>query len=57
MKKIGMLGGMSWTWSAEYHGLVNEEVSHRREFVAALRETGATGLEPATSGVEPILVG
>jgi aspartate/glutamate racemase len=25
MKKIGMLGGMSWTSSAEYYRLVNEE--------------------------------
>src|SRR5436190_3703594 len=29
MKKIGTLGGMSWTSSAEYYRLVNEEVSHR----------------------------
>jgi len=43
MKKIGMLGGMSWTWSAEYHGLVNEEVSHRREFVAGTSRDGSDG--------------
>jgi hypothetical protein len=29
MKKIGMLGGMSWTSSVEYYRLVNEEVRDR----------------------------
>jgi len=27
MKRIGLLGGMSWESSAEYYRLINEEVA------------------------------
>ena len=29
MKRIGLLGGMSWESSAEYYRLINEEVRER----------------------------
>ncbi|WP_199287175.1 hypothetical protein [Robertkochia marina] len=29
IKKIGLIGGMSWESSLEYYRIINEEVGHR----------------------------
>jgi aspartate racemase len=52
MKRIGLLGGMSWESSAEYYRLINEEAYDRLATDRVLDSTLSPG--PSSGGDSPL---